>query len=73
MKTEMRVADSDGHALDEVWAQWQRDVLCVIRAEFHGVLQEVRDEDIDWAAWRPLFEQGCSAREAVHSSFGQVA
>jgi hypothetical protein len=76
MRTDIRVADSDGHLLgerEEAWNQWQRDVLCVIRADFHSVLQEVSEEDIDWAAWRPLFEQGCSARAAVHSSFGQVA
>ncbi len=55
------------------WSVWQTEVLQVIQTEFRGVLEDVSSEDIDWSAWRPLYDQGCSAREAVRSAFGRVA
>lgn len=58
---------------DEGWSCWQTEVLQIIHAEFVGVLESVSWEDVDWQAWRPLFEQGFSAREAVRSAFGRVA
>ena len=58
---------------DELWLKWQRDVLELIQRDFCGVLDRVGWEDIDWDAWRPLFDQGCSAKDAVHNAFGKVA
>jgi hypothetical protein len=57
----------------EFWLQWQHDVLKVIQSEFCSVLDRVEWDDIDWDAWRPLYERGCSAQVAVRSAFGRVA
>lgn len=58
---------------DEGWSRWQTEVLQIIHAEFGGVLEAISWDDVDWNAWRPLFDQGCSACEAVRSAFGRVA
>ena len=58
---------------DERWSSWQMEVLQIIHSEFVGVLEAVSWDDVDWNAWRPLFDQGHSARDAVHSAFGRVA
>jgi hypothetical protein len=55
------------------WGDWQRCVLDTIQTDFHGVLDRVEWDDIDWDAWRPLFEQGASATDAVRSAFGKMA
>lgn len=57
----------------EGWSRWQQEVLQIIHLEFDGVLQAVSWDDVDWNAWRPLFDQGYSAHEAVRSAFGRVA
>jgi hypothetical protein len=58
---------------DEGWSRWQAEVLQIIHADFGGVLESVSWDDVDWNAWRPLFDQGYSACEAVRSAFGRVA
>ncbi len=58
---------------EKLWLQWQHDVLNVIQREFCSVLDRVEWDDIDWDAWRPLYDRGCSAEEAVRSAFGRVA
>jgi hypothetical protein len=68
-----RSACCDSHATDLSWTEWQRCVLDTIQTDFRGVLDRIGWDDIDWDAWRPLFEQGASAREAVRSAFGKVA
>lgn len=59
--------------LSHQWDTWRHSVLDTIQTDFHGVLDRVSWDDLDWDAWRPLFEQGASARDAVHSAFGKVA
>ena len=59
--------------LEERWSAWQLEVLRIIRAEYASVLHEVSWEDVDWSAWRPLFDKDYSASDAVLSAFGQVA
>ena len=54
------------------WAQWRQQVVAVIRTEFPEVLQDIDQEDIDWDAWRPLFDQGLSAPRAVDDAFLRV-
>jgi hypothetical protein len=56
-------------ALADPWTDWQQQVVAVIRKDFHDVLEEVGEDDIDWEAWRPLYEQGCSADIAVDKAF----
>jgi len=58
---------------EDRWHQWQLDVLDVIRSDFSNILDSVEWDDIDWEAWRPLFEEGCSPQDAVQNAFGQVA
>jgi hypothetical protein len=59
--------------LEQRWQSWQLEVLDIIRAEYSSVLQEVSWHDMDWNAWRPLFDAGCSPSDAVLSAFGKVA
>lgn len=51
------------------WTEWQQTVLQLIRRDFSEVLKEVGEQDVDWDAWRPLYEQGLSPRKAVAEAF----
>jgi len=56
-------------AWSEPWLDWRRHVVALIRMDFREVLQDVGDDDIDWDAWRPLYEAGRSPKAAVDSAF----
>jgi hypothetical protein len=58
--------------LADPWLEWQRAVVALIRQDFDNVLADVSSEDIDWDAWRPLYDAGCSPREAVDRAFLKV-
>lgn len=51
------------------WVQWRAGVVAVIRFDFRDVLQDVKDADIDWDAWRPLYEEGRTPQAAVDRAF----
>jgi hypothetical protein len=51
------------------WTEWQKTVLQLIRRDFSEVLKDVSEQDVDWDAWRPLYEQGLSPRQAVAEAF----
>jgi hypothetical protein len=51
------------------WADWRSQVVAVIRKDFHDLLDDIDDEDIDWDAWRPLYEEGRSPKAAVDRAF----
>jgi hypothetical protein len=51
------------------WLQWRAGVVAEIRYDFREVLQDVNDADVDWDAWRPLYEEGRSPRAAVDRAF----
>jgi hypothetical protein len=51
------------------WLQWRAGVIAEIRYDFREVLQDVNDADVDWDAWRPLYEEGRSPRAAVDRAF----
>ena len=53
----------------ESWYEWQHAVVRLIRQDFSEVLTEVGEDDVDWDAWRPLYDQGLSATEAVADAF----
>jgi hypothetical protein len=53
----------------QTWYEWQQAVVKLIREDFSEVLTEVGEEDVDWDAWRPLYTQGLSPREAVADAF----
>jgi hypothetical protein len=59
-------------ALADPWAEWQHEVVALIRKDFSSVLADIGENDIDWDAWRSLYEQGCSPREAVDRAFLKV-
>lgn len=52
-------------ARDERWVEWQQGVLAALRCEFREVLEKIQDDDVDWDAWRSLYEEGRSPRSAV--------
>lgn len=51
------------------WQQWRAGVVAEIQCDFREVLDDVKDADIDWDAWRPLYEEGRSPRAAVDRAF----
>jgi len=53
------------------WAQWRDAVVAVVRADFPEVLQDVGLDDIDWEAWRPLYDRGYSPQVAVDHAFAR--
>jgi hypothetical protein len=55
--------------LTESWTDWRQGVVAVIRTEFRDIFNEIDDADIDWEAWRPLFDEGRSPQAAVDKAF----
>ena len=51
--------------LASAWEEWQAGVVTVLRADFHDVVHDISSEDIDWDAWRPLYDEGRSPQSAV--------
>lgn len=51
------------------WSQWQQQVLSKIRRDYADILQQLTLDDVDWAAWRSLYDQGRSAADAVDYAF----
>ena len=51
------------------WFQWRASVVAIIQYDFSQVLADVTDKDIDWDAWRPLYDEGRSPQAAVDSAF----
>ena len=51
------------------WFQWRASVVAIIRFDFSSVLPDIDDRDIDWDAWRPLFDEGRSPQCAVDRAF----
>lgn len=51
-----------------IWSQWQRAVVTQIRESYPDLFPCLQQEEIDWQAWQPLFEQGCDARAAVEQA-----
>lgn len=53
----------------ESWPQWRARVVAVIQYDFRDVLAKVDENDVDWDAWRPLYEEGRSPQAAVDRAF----
>ncbi len=47
------------------WAQWQRAVLALLRADVSGVLRFIEIDGGDWDAWRSFYTEGRSQRSAI--------
>jgi hypothetical protein len=54
------------------YCEWQQAVVVLIRQDFSEVLTEVDEQDVDWDAWRPLYDQGLSPRQAVADAFQRL-
>lgn len=52
-------------ALVQGWAEWQRDVLAILRSDFRDVLDQISLEDVDWQAWLCFYLEGRTASAAV--------
>jgi hypothetical protein len=55
--------------LADPWDDWRKQVVAVIREDFHELLDDISDADVDWDSWRPLYEAGRSPKAAVDSAF----
>lgn len=49
----------------ETWAEWQNEVVTLLRRDFEEVFGLISIEEIDWPAWHPFYEQGRSPRSAI--------
>jgi hypothetical protein len=50
------------------WPRWQTDIVNVLRYEYCDLFPLIRNSDIDWEAWKPLYDQGCSPRLAIEQA-----
>lgn len=51
--------------LASAWQEWQDAVVGVLRAEYRDIVQNIQFDDVDWNAWRPLYDEGRSPHAAV--------
>jgi hypothetical protein len=49
----------------ETWAQWQSEVVMLLRRDFEEMLGHISIEEIDWPAWQHYYQQGRSPRSAI--------
>lgn len=47
------------------WTQWQSAVLELLRADFNEALHHIGIDEVDWASWRPFYNEGRTPRSAV--------
>jgi hypothetical protein len=47
------------------WAQWQRAVLRLLRADFTEVFQHIGFDEVDWESWRSFYNEGRTPRSAI--------
>lgn len=52
-------------SLAQSWAEWQCDVLAILRRDFREVLQQISPEDVDWPAWLRFYLEGRTPSAAV--------
>jgi hypothetical protein len=62
----------EGAVLNESWNDWQYKVVAIIRQDYEDVLSDLENEDIDWDAWRPLYDEGRSPRAAVELALAKI-
>lgn len=51
--------------LTQTWAEWQRDVLTILRRDFREALDRISLDDVDWPAWLRFYLEGRTASAAV--------
>ena len=53
------------HSLTQTWAEWQRDVVAILRRDFREALDHICLKDVDWPAWLRFYLEGRSPSAAV--------
>jgi len=49
----------------QTWAEWQRDVLTILRRDFREAMDRISLDDVDWPAWLRFYLEGRTASGAV--------
>jgi hypothetical protein len=52
-------------SLTQTWAEWQRDVVAILRRDLREALDGISLEDVDWPAWLRFYLEGRSPSAAV--------
>ena len=47
------------------WIQWQHSVVRLLRTDFTEALHHIGFDEVDWASWRALYDEGRSPRAAI--------
>jgi len=55
----------------QTWIHWQMEVVEAIRELYHDLFSDIEIGDIDWSAWRQLYDEGRSPLAAVSHAFVQ--
>jgi hypothetical protein len=48
------------------WDQWREAIVTLLRTELSDTLRHIGLDDVEWDAWRCLFEAGHSPQAAVN-------
>jgi hypothetical protein len=51
------------------WLVWKQGVVTAIRELLKSALSEISEDDVDWDAWRSLYESGCTPAAAVSRAY----
>ncbi|HEX2584700.1 MAG TPA: hypothetical protein VHL14_06185 [Steroidobacteraceae bacterium] len=51
-----------------MWALWRSEIIRVIQREYGDLFSQLRQDEVDWEAWLPLYADGLSAESAVHQA-----
>jgi len=55
------------------WPHWRSEILCIIQREYGELFPELRQDDVDWDAWHPLYANGLSAESAVQQALSSFS
>ena len=47
------------------WTEWQIEIVTALREDLDQFTHYISMDDVDWAAFRPFFLEGRTARSAV--------
>lgn len=51
------------------WTQWKQDIVEIIRDDYRELFPCVQQDDLDWDAWKPLYDAGHAPSIAVGHAF----
>jgi hypothetical protein len=47
------------------WAQWQKEVLALLRKDLDDTAHQISLDDVDWMSWEQLYLEGRSPHAAI--------